>query len=43
MAIRSDEFGIAAAIGVGEQQFRKLSAAKMLELSPAHSTVRIIR
>ena len=43
MAIRSAEFGIAAAIGVGEQQFRKLSAAKMLELSPAHSTVRIIR
>lgn len=43
MAIRSAEFGIAAAIGVGEQHFRKLSAAKMIELSPAHSTMRIIQ
>lgn len=43
MAIRSAEFGLPAAIGVGEQRYRKLLDAKVVELSPAQSLLKVIR
>lgn len=42
MAIRSAEFGLSAAIGVGENLYRKYSQAQTLELDPANSIIRII-
>ena len=42
MAIRSAEFGLAAAIGVGEQIFTSLSRAKTIELDPVGETIRAI-
>ena len=42
MAIRCAEFGIPAAIGVGHHSFSRLSAAQIIEISPANQTVRVI-
>lgn len=43
MAIRAAEFGLPAAIGVGETQYQALAAAQMLELNAANRLIRIIR
>ena len=43
MAIRAAEFGLPAAIGIGEQRYRKLAHAQVLELSPANGILRVIR
>lgn len=43
MAIRSAELEIPAAIGVGEQIYKSLIRAKILELNPFESTIKIIR
>lgn len=43
MAIRAAEFGLPAAIGIGEQRYRELAQAKVLELSPANGILRVIR
>jgi phosphoenolpyruvate-protein kinase (PTS system EI component) len=43
MAIRAAEFGLPAAIGIGEQRYRELAQAKVLELSPANEILRVIR
>lgn len=43
MAIRSAEFGLPAAIGVGEQIFNKYKDAQVLELDPAGETIRVVR
>ncbi|EGR0551023.1 sugar metabolism cluster protein [Vibrio cholerae] len=42
MAIRSAEFGLPAAIGVGENIYKTLLQAKILELDPANSVIRVI-
>lgn len=42
MAIRSAEFGLPAAIGVGEQLYRSYSRAVTIELDPAGETIRIL-
>ncbi|ELH8888560.1 sugar metabolism cluster protein [Vibrio cholerae] len=42
MAIRSAEFGLPAAIGVGENFYKTLLQAKTLELDPASSIIRIM-
>ena len=42
MAIRSAEFGLPAAIGVGEQIYKSYSQASTLELDPAGETIRLI-
>ena len=43
MAIRAAEFGLPAAIGVGEQRYRALAAASEIELDPRGHTLRILR
>ena len=43
MAIRSAEFGLPAAIGIGQQKYQKYVQAKILELSPAQCSVKIIQ
>ncbi|MDP3535937.1 MAG: PEP/pyruvate-binding domain-containing protein [Halomonas sp.] len=43
MAIRAAEFGLPAAIGVGEQRFRELAQARVIELAPANGTLRAIQ
>ncbi|MEB2646821.1 PEP-utilizing enzyme [Pseudomonas canadensis] len=43
MAIRAAEFGLPAAIGVGETQYQALSGARVLELNAANRLIRIIR
>lgn len=43
MAIRAAEFGLPAAIGVGETRYQMLSAAQVLELNAANRLIRIIR
>ncbi|RUO78402.1 PEP/pyruvate-binding domain-containing protein [Pseudidiomarina taiwanensis] len=43
MAIRSAEFGLPAAIGIGEQLFKQLSQAQEIELDPANSVMRALR
>lgn len=43
MAIRSAEFGIPAAIGIGEQLYKQLAHAKEMELDPANSVMRALR
>jgi phosphoenolpyruvate-protein kinase (PTS system EI component) len=43
MAIRAAEFGLPAAIGIGEQRYRSLAKAAVLELSPANGTLRVVR
>lgn len=42
MAIRAAEFGLPAAIGVGEARFAELRRAQMLELDPANQRVNAI-
>lgn len=42
MAIRSAEFGLPAAIGVGEQMYKSYGRATTLELDPVGETVRVI-
>lgn len=42
MAIRSAEFGLPAAIGVGEQLYKSLNRAQTIELDPAGETIRVI-
>jgi len=43
MAIRAAEFGLPAAIGIGEQRYRVMAQAKVIELSPANGILRVIR
>ncbi|TVO61891.1 PEP/pyruvate-binding domain-containing protein [Spiribacter vilamensis] len=43
MAIRAAEFGLPAAIGIGEQRYRKLARARVLELSPANGILRVLQ
>ena len=42
MAIRSAEFGLPAAIGIGEQLYKAYSSASTIELDPAGETIRLI-
>ena len=42
MAIRSAEFGLPAAIGVGEQLYKSYNRAQTLELDPAGETIRVL-
>lgn len=42
MAIRAAEFGLPAAIGVGEQRYRQLAQARLLELSPGNGILRVV-
>jgi len=42
MAIRSAEFGLPAAIGVGQQSFSSIIKCKTLELDPTGETIRVI-
>nr|WP_255772265.1 MULTISPECIES: PEP/pyruvate-binding domain-containing protein [Halorhodospira] len=43
MAIRAAEFGLPAAIGVGEQRYREIAQARVLELDPPRQILRVIR
>jgi len=43
MAIRAAEFGLPAAIGVGEQRYRALAIGRVLELSPTNSILRVVQ
>ncbi len=43
MAIRAAEFGLPAAIGVGEQRYRLLVSAAEVELDPRGRTLRVVR
>lgn len=43
MAIRSAEFGLPAAIGVGAQLYARLQQAAAVELDPAGQTIRVLR
>ena len=42
MAIRAAEFGLPAAIGVGEQRYRELSKGQVIEIDPMAKTLRVI-
>jgi glutamine kinase len=42
MAIRSAEFGLPAAIGIGETYYKKIAPAQTLELDPAGGIIRVI-
>ncbi|GKT11855.1 MAG: glutamine kinase [Thiomicrorhabdus sp.] len=42
MAIRSAEFGLPAAIGIGDTLYRRYAFSKTLELDPANSIIRVI-
>lgn len=42
MAIRSAEFGLPAAIGIGEQLYRELSVARVLELDPPNARLKAV-
>ena len=42
MAIRSAEFGLPGAIGIGEQLYKAYSCATRIELDPAGETIRVI-
>ncbi len=42
MAIRAAEFGLPAAIGIGENLYRNLSSKSRLELNPAKRIIRVI-
>lgn len=42
MAIRAAEFGMSAAIGIGEQRYRELAGAKMLHLAPANQVLKAV-
>ncbi|MBE0471870.1 MAG: hypothetical protein IBX55_20465, partial [Methyloprofundus sp.] len=43
MAIRAAEFGLPAAIGIGEARYHALNTAKVLELDPASRQLKVIR
>jgi hypothetical protein len=43
MAIRAAEFGLPAAIGVGEQHYRRLAAASVIEVDPVDRQLRVVR
>lgn len=43
MAIRAAEFGLPAALGVGETHYRTLAAAHVLELNASNRVIRVIR
>ena len=43
MAIRAAEFGLPAAIGVGEQLYKNCCNAKIIELDAAGETIRVIQ
>ena len=43
MAIRAAEFGLPAAIGVGEKRYKDLSSGRVIELDPPAKIVRVIR
>lgn len=43
MAIRAAEFGLPAALGVGETRYRTLAAASVLELDAGNRTLRVIQ
>jgi glutamine kinase len=43
MAIRAAEFGLPAALGIGETQYRSLATAHSLELDAGNRTIRVIR
>ena len=43
MAIRAAEFGLPAAIGIGEQQYRKICSGRVLELDPRNQTLRLVQ
>lgn len=42
MAIRAAEFGLPAAIGIGEQRYRELSGARMLRLEPGKHVLQVV-
>ena len=42
MAIRAAEFGLPAAIGIGEQHYRQLASARVIELDPGNATLRAL-
>jgi len=42
MAIRAAEFGLPAAIGIGEQLYRQLARANVLELDPTNRQLKIL-
>jgi glutamine kinase len=42
MAIRAAEFGLPAAIGIGEQRYQQLSSAHSIELDPGNSILRAV-
>lgn len=43
MAIRAAEFGLPAAIGIGEQRYRELAKAQVINLSPSNRLLQVIR
>lgn len=43
MAIRAAEFGLPAAIGVGEGKYEVLARASVLELDPVNKRIEVIR
>jgi phosphohistidine swiveling domain-containing protein len=43
MAIRAAEFGLPAAIGVGEAKYEMLARASVLELDPVNKRIEVIR
>lgn len=43
MAIRAAEFGLPAAIGIGEKRYVELAKAKVLEFAPANGILRVVR
>lgn len=43
MAIRAAEFGLPAAIGIGEQRYRQITSGRVLELDPRNKTLRVVQ
>ena len=43
MAIRANELGVPAALGVGEKRFERYVGAKTIELDCANQTIRLLR
>jgi choline kinase len=43
MAIRAAEFGLPAAIGIGERRYKEVAAASLLELDPSNRVLRVVR
>lgn len=43
MAIRAAEFGLPAAIGIGEQRYRHLASARVIELDPGNAILRAVQ